>query len=200
MVLRSLDTWHRAAGAVRHSLGSLLVTGGDERIWLDPESGLDAYGCAPRVRDVVAFGSCTASSPTESGLDASRRDLERLRSIAATAGHEAMNTEAENMLEETRTRLMQVLELDQAGVRVAFCPSGTDAEYLALSLARGTSTAPIVNIISAPGEVGGGTTKAAAGTYFSPAVPAGGEHEVGTDVDTSLAVGVCIRTIAVRTA
>ena len=43
---------------------TLLVSGGDGRMAINPETGLNKYGCAPRSRDVLAVGSCTASSPT----------------------------------------------------------------------------------------------------------------------------------------
>ncbi|MEM9455017.1 MAG: hypothetical protein AAGF11_12620 [Myxococcota bacterium] len=190
----------RADCVLNHSLESLLVSGGDGRIWVHPQSGLNKYGCAPRLRDAIAFGSCTASSPTELGLRGARRYLERLRIAARAGGQEAVDAEAEALLEESRAWLLHELRLEPSRVRVAFCPSGTDAEFLALALARASSSAPIVNIIAGPSEVGGGTIDAAAGRYFDPSVPAGGERVVGEPIDAELSASVRIRTIALRTA
>src|ERR1700735_89790 len=42
---------------------ALLLSGGDARLTLNPTSGLNIYGCAPRPRgDVDDFSSSTASS------------------------------------------------------------------------------------------------------------------------------------------
>ena len=62
---------------MNQSLESLLVSGGDDRMRVHPRTGLNKYGTAPRIRDAVPFGSCTASSPIEVGLRGARRYLER---------------------------------------------------------------------------------------------------------------------------
>jgi selenocysteine lyase/cysteine desulfurase len=189
----------RADRVLNQSLATLLVSGGDDRMLVLPRSGLNKYGTAPRIRDAVPFGSCTASSPIELGLEGAREYLDRLRLAARSGSQDAVDTEAEELLEESRKRLLTELELDPELVRVAFCPSGTDAEFLALALVRGGSERPVVNIISGPSEVGGGTTNAAAGRYFNRLVPAGGERLVGAPIDRTLGDSVRIRTIDLRT-
>ena len=62
---------------------------------------------------------------------------------------------------------------DLAGVEVVLTPSGTDGEYAALHLARGASSQPIVNIVIAPEETGGGVLAAAQGRHFARVTPSG---------------------------
>ena len=53
----------RQLHALAAPLEQLLLAGGGSRLEVDPATGLNAYGCAPRPRpDVLAFGSSTASS------------------------------------------------------------------------------------------------------------------------------------------
>ena len=122
----------RADRVLNESLAALLVSGGDDRMVISPRTGLNKYGAAPRVRDVVPFGSCTASSPIQLGLDGARTYLDRLRLAARSGGEPAVDTEADMLFEETRESLLRELELDRSQVELAFCPSGTDAEFLAL--------------------------------------------------------------------
>lgn len=190
---------NRADRVLNESLESLLVSGGDDRMTVSARSGLNKYGCAPRIRDAVPFGSCTASSPILLGLEGARAYLDRLRLAARTGGEAAVDREAETLLEETRRRLLTELELEGTDVEVAFSPSGTDAEYLALALARGGTTEAITNIVAGPSEVGGGTTYAAAGRHFNRLAPAGQERTVGEPIDDELGTSVRVRTIHLRT-
>lgn len=190
---------NRADRVLNESLESLLVSGGDDRMTVSARTGLNKYGCAPRIRDAVPFGSCTASSPILLGLEGARVYLERLRLAARSGGEPAVDQEAETLLEETRQRLLAELELDGTDIEVVFSPSGTDAEYVALALARGGTTQAITNIVAGPSEVGGGTTYAAAGRHFNRLVPAGHERTVGEPIDTELGASVRVRTIDLRT-
>lgn len=184
---------------LNESLEVLLVSGGDDRMTVSARTGLNKYGCAPRIRDAVPFGSCTASSPIQLGLEGARVYLDRLRLAARSGGEEAVDREAEALLEETRHRLLAELELSESDIEVVFSPSGTDAEYMALALARGGTTQAITNIVAGPSEVGGGTTYAAAGRCFNRFVPAGHERTIGEPIDEELGASVRVRTIDLRT-
>ncbi len=182
---------------LNETLPALLVSGGDGRMRISPNTGLNKYGCAPRIRDAVPFGSCTASSPIELGLEGAREVRATLR-VAARDGAEGVALEVDRVFEQLRGRLLRQLEIDPASVQVAFCPSGTDAEYLALALVRQGSDQPVVNIVSGPSEVGGGTTHAAAGRHFDPFTPDGAEQVPGTPLDEEFAEAVRVRTIDLR--
>ena len=188
----------RADFVLRSSFEVILVSGGDDRMRIQHRTGFNKYGCMPRQRDVVPLGSCTASSPTRLGIAGAREALFRLRSVAGGRGEEAVDREAEQILEETRQGLKKELGLEDVGVKVALCPSGTDAEYLALTLVQAGCNDPVVNIISGPFEVGGGTTSAAAGLYFLPTVPNGGRRVPEDPIDDTLSEGVTVKTIGLR--
>ena len=49
----------------------LLTTGGDTRLAVDPETGLNCYGCSPRPRpDAITFASTTATSISDGAFAA----------------------------------------------------------------------------------------------------------------------------------
>jgi hypothetical protein len=188
----------RADRVLNESLESILVSGGDDRMHVSPATGLNKYGCAPRIRDAVAFGSCTASSPIRLGLEGARDALNRLRRAARSDGEAGVDLEADALFDEYRLRLRKVLELGDTKMRVAFCPSGTDVEYLALSLVRGGTKQSVVSIVSGPSEVGSGTTYAAGGKHFNNYVPAGDRRTPGDPIDDELGASVRVRTIILR--
>jgi hypothetical protein len=183
---------------LRATLEDLLVSGGDNRMELDEATGLNKYGTAPRVRSAVAFGSCTASSPIDVGLDAARAGLSRLREVAQDGGEAAVDQAAAEMLEQAKRDLARELMLESAETELLFCPSGTDAELLALALVRGPDDGPVVNIVAGPSEVGGGTTHAAGGRHFQTEVPSGDDRAVGAHIDDELGQDVKVRTIVLR--
>ena len=90
----------------------LLVSGGDGRMAINPETGLNKYGCAPRSRDVLAVGSCTASSPTPRALAVVEEARARLQS--ALERGELMAC-AHAMMAEIRARLARALDIEWHG-------------------------------------------------------------------------------------
>lgn len=79
------------------------------------------------------------------------------------------------IFENQRQRIAAALELPE-GVEVALCPSGSDAEYLPIAIARALQPETqkgkkIVNIVTQLKEIGAGTNIAAGGTYFSTHAP-----------------------------
>ncbi len=154
------------------SFADALVAGGDARLDLDPETGLNRYGCAPAPRDALPLGSCSASSPSERGFSASRAMWDRLVE-ARSRGLEALERCVAEAFEDLRGRLRHELGVDSVGgVEVAFTPSGTDAELLASFIALDTAD-ELCNIVVAPAEVGGGTSLAAGGRHFDTRTPIG---------------------------
>lgn len=194
----SKDANGLATYVLNSTLEELLLDGGDTRMCPRPTTGLNKYGCVPRVRDVVALGSCTASSLTRMGEDTARALLRQWREVALE--DEAALVEAvDDFYVHARARLKQVLELPHDSCAVVFCPSGTDAELLALAIARGHDPAePILNVVTAPAEVGGGTIHAANAEHFNRQVPSGERREPGAPIDGELGEGVRVESIRVR--
>lgn len=131
----------------------LLASGGDERITLDPVTGLNKYFSAPYPRRVQAFASSTAN-------DMSPEAFARAVELAsAPAG-----TYAER-LEALRARIRTAYGLS-GDCRVVFAPSGTDLEYVALA-AAGDAGAGVHNVLLGADEVGSGCRLSAHGMYFA---------------------------------
>lgn len=149
--------------AIDAPLEELLTRGGDHRLRLNPDTGLSKYRVAPRVRDSVPLGSCTASSPSPESLAAAATLLRSLRdsgdpvdlAVAAGADH--------------RARLRALFEIDQH-VSVALPPSGTDAIYLVSQIAL-TFADTVHHVVVGASELGGGTVTAARGLAICDVAP-----------------------------
>lgn len=180
------------------SLEALLVSGGDSRMQLELETGLNKYGCAPRVRGAVAFGNCTASSLSPAGLVGARAIHDQLKVAARAGGDDAVVTEVESQFHEIRRGFRDVMRLNGVDCDIAFCPSGTDAELIVLAVARAGGDGPIVNIVTGPSEVGSGTLNAAAGNHFNKHVPCGERRTPGEPIDAELVENVRVATVRLR--
>jgi hypothetical protein len=167
---RSMPTlqrlWPLAASAE-----NLLVQGGDERLSLDPVTGLNRYLCSPMPRpDVLAFGSCTASSISAPGLRAAERCRRALLLDAAGSTAEGA---IERATHATASRL-----LDHFGIAdladAMLVASGTDAALLvtALIAARHPGQA-LTSILMSPAETGSGVPEAVQGRHFSTVTASG---------------------------
>ena len=109
------------------SVEALLVSGGDERIVLDPASGLNQYGCPSHPDpDLLAFGSSTASVISKSSFAAVCALRERLQEALKSESAEVVY--AREMARVRRELLSDVADL---GVSLLFASSGTDAHALA---------------------------------------------------------------------
>lgn len=144
----------------------LLAEGGDLRIELDIERGMNRYGC-PTLPDpaLAAFGSSTASTISENAFDAADRLRRRLENAATTEPPEITYGRELNRLRRELARLGGVADL--AGLEIIFAASGTDLHLLAGQLVRGTSAAPLLSIMVEASETGSGVPAALAGRHFS---------------------------------
>lgn len=178
-------------------LADILASGGDERIEPD-QQGHNKYGGTPWPREVVAFGSCTASQISQRGWRAAGEALHAFEKRAAeTSDIQA----ASEMGDHIRHELIHLLDArDLEGLEVVLCPSGTDAETIALHIVGCMGPEPIENIIVASREVGTGTVQAAGGRYFSKHVPNGQTRKPGDPVDAELAARTKVHEVRVRIA
>lgn len=95
--------------------------------------------------------------------------------LASKDTQEEIEQALNEIFEDQRQRIATALELPE-GVEVVLCPSGSDAEYLPIAIARALQPETqkgkkIVNIVTQLKEVGAGTNIAAGGTYFSTHAP-----------------------------
>ncbi|HYD25967.1 MAG TPA: hypothetical protein VEB68_14355 [Croceibacterium sp.] len=133
----------------------LLASGGDERIVLDPASGLNRYFSGPYPRRTIAFASSTAN-------DMSREAFARTVELAAAprAGYG-------ERLDGLRQRIRAAYRLPDA-CRIVFAPSGTDLEYVALAASAAEAPVAVHNILLGADEVGSGCRLSAHGMFFAP--------------------------------
>ncbi|WP_026019717.1 hypothetical protein [Komagataeibacter europaeus] len=144
---------------------SLMATGGDARLAVDPATGLNHYGCSHRPRPwAITFASSTASSLSERGFAGA--ETARL-SLLAGALHGRGENAARTLDGDIQARIAAHFGLE-ADEGVVLAPSGTDCELYALALAAlAPGGRPISNILLAPEETGSGVPLAAMGCHFA---------------------------------
>ena len=156
MPIASAQSAQAAGGFVQdqtsRELIDLLSSGGDARITLDPETGLNRYLSAPYPRDVTAYASSTAND-----ISAAAFAFLRKHGVPDDYG-KALNA--------MRERIRGAYGLDE-DVGIIFAPSGTDLEYVALYLSASKSHAGVHNMLLGADEVGSGCIHSAHGRYFA---------------------------------
>src|SRR4051794_28458697 len=152
----------------------LMATGGDERLVLKAETGLNKYHSAPRPGDVLAYASSTAN-------DVSAAAQAHVEGVLAELGGGLDGTGYAARLEGLRARLRRAYALP-ADVDIVFAPSGTDLEYVALAAAAGRGAAGTHNILLGADEVGSGCIHSAFGRYFAATTALGAATEAGAPV------------------
>lgn len=162
----ALDTIEHAL--LDECLSRHLAEGGDDRLHIHPETGVNRYYCPPHpVEDVVIRSSCTCSPPSSDSFDAARTLLRRL-----WQGRVSFQA----AFDETRSEISRLLGVHTPH-KVILHPSGSDAELIPLMVAAGRAESlnctGLVNIVVAAGEVGSGTAPAAGGLHFSQFSPCG---------------------------
>ena len=149
------------------SAATLMTSGGDARIVLDPATGLNRYFSAPRPSDVLAYASSTAN------------DISAL----AYAHVEALPVAPDygERLEALRGRIRRAYGLAD-DVAVVFAPSGTDLEYVGLACVEGRGAAGTHNVLLGADEVGSGCIHSAYGRYFAESTALGIAVKAGDPV------------------
>ncbi|WP_422276870.1 hypothetical protein [Bradyrhizobium sp.] len=146
-------------------LNDLLTCGGDPRLTVDPDRGLNEYGCRPMPSPQIwSFASSTASSISERAYNrAGLAREEMMRSAIAIGLEAAFDARTEEMREELKAHL----QLSAADVEVVFSPSGTDSQLHALFLARSLLGPALTTVVVGSDQTGSGTACTARGHHFS---------------------------------
>ncbi len=147
----------------------LLSSGGDARITLDPETGLNRYMSAPYPRNALAFASSTANDMSAAAF---RHVLGQL---------EAGLPDYDAHLGDLSRRIRAAYDLGDS-CDVVFAPSGTDLEYVALAAVRERSQNGIHNILLGADEVGRGCIHSAHGDFFADETALGVPSSKGVNV------------------
>jgi len=136
-----------------------MTTGGDARIILRPDTGLNRYYSAPRPSAVLAYASSTAN-------DISAPAFAHVEALLARIGPNLSGRDYSERLEALRGRIRRAYAV-AAEVDIVFAPSGTDLEYVALACAAGRGSGGTHNILLGADEVGSGCIHSAHGRYFA---------------------------------
>lgn len=165
----STDEFLRNALATGYNtFEACLTQGSDDRSLIMPSTGKNKYHIQPRPisLDAIFRGSCTCNAPTRAGYEAALKIYDYInarpsRSKALTA-----------VFQSQRERIARYLELPK-GTEVVLCPSGSDAEYIPIAIARALNPnyKKIVNVVTQKREIGAGSSVAAGGEYFSTHTP-----------------------------
>ena len=167
----------------------MALAAGDERLALDPLTGRNRYGVPPNPAvDEIWFSSSTASPIQPCAYAALDRAVTlRLDGRTASQGE---------WPQAIRNRLAAVFGVQAA--QVVLTGSGTEAEFIVLTLARRLMGDGITSIVIAPDETGSGVLAAAEGRHFlasaayCPHVPRG-ERLRGLDAADIVTNSVAIR-------
>ncbi|MFL6808535.1 MAG: hypothetical protein ACJ8FD_05950 [Bradyrhizobium canariense] len=145
-------------------LDTLLASGGDPRLALDPNDRVNAYGCAASPEpELWNFASATASTISQRAYDRAALAREELMHKCLFDEVEiAFDARCEDMREELRGHLALSSRID-----VVFSPSGTDSQLHALFVARAVLGAAPVTIVVGADQTGSGTPHTARGHHFS---------------------------------
>jgi hypothetical protein len=182
--------WHLAAPAE-----ALLVSGGDDRLTLDPDTGLNRYLCAPYpMPEVISFGSCTASTITAHGFEAAETVRQDLLAASCTL-------EPESVLAAASDRIVAelLLHLGVADIAEAvLAASGTDATLLLTGLlAAERPRQTITTVLMSPSETGSGVPEAVQGRHFAPCTASGLVVQKGGAVE-GFPPGLSLVSVALR--
>jgi hypothetical protein len=173
-----------------HPATQLMTEGGDERIRLDPATGLNRYHSAPAPSRLLAFASSTAN-------DISPAAFARTKGVLAEIGPEPSAALYAERLEALRGRIRRAYGIEE-DVAIVFAPSGTDLEYVALACDAGRAPGGVHNILLGADEVGSGCIYSAHGLYFAKTTALGLATEPGTPVAGLGGVHVDLVDIPVR--
>lgn len=136
-----------------------MTEGGDARILLGAETGLNRYFSAPRPRDLIAYASSTANDISPAAYAEAERVLGELGPAPSPVVYG-------ERLEALRGRIRRAYGFAEE-VEIVFAPSGTDLEYAALAAVAGRAGGGTHAILLGADEVGTGCIHSAHGRYFA---------------------------------
>ncbi len=140
----------------------LLVAGEDKRIMLDPQRGVNRYGCGPMPDpDLLDFASATASVISSTAFRAAGQLRERLEQDLRRLPPAALYARE---LARMRQELLALCALgDLPDPDIVFAESGTDLHRIAAQLAQAASDLPILALMVGESETGSGVSAAMTG-------------------------------------
>ncbi len=175
----------------------LLASGGDERLLIDAETGLNRYGCTPWPRpSVVTFASCTASSLSPGAFAAAEQARHALAAATLETAPSVALAEASDTIGAALLAYFQVADMAEA----VLAASGTDAALVVTGLlAAERPGETLTSILMSPSETGSGVPDAVQGRHFASSAAAGCKVGKGQPIE-GLASGPHLVTVPLREA
>lgn len=141
-----------------------LMQGGDERLLVDPETGLNRYGCSPSPRDhAFTFASSTATSISTPAYAAAEQYRERLLHDLVRADSLEPLADHVRALEKRIEACFGLAALDPD---IHLSPSGTDAQLQAVAAITTADPGQWVSIVCGADQTGSGTEYSVTGRHF----------------------------------
>ncbi|PYG03849.1 hypothetical protein D893_00390 [Thioalkalivibrio sp. ALE21] len=163
-----------------HPTAKQLTLGGDARLIVDPESGLNRYGCSPMPRDeAFSFASSTATSISRHGYEAACRLHDCLFQDETERIAEDRLHDVTSHLASTLTRTLQI---DTRKPGVLLSASGTDSQMHATAIVACSERSPLVSVVCGSDETGSGTPYSVTGRHFDGVTAVGHIVEKGTRI------------------
>ncbi len=175
-------------------LSIIMTDGGDDRILIDPVTGLNRYLTVPRPQPLIAYCSSTANFISQPAMAEVRR-----RVLELAPGFVLGPDAYARALEDLRARLRKSWAIPTS-VDIVFAASGTDLEYVGLATAVRNGSHGIDNILLGADEVGSGCVQAASGRYFAKLTPQGVKVDLGEPIDADFAATTRVIDVPIRSA
>jgi len=170
----------------------IMTDGGDERILIDPATGLNRYLTVPRPQMMIAYSSSTANFISVPAMAEVRR-----RVLEIAPGFVLEPDGYASALEGLRSRLRKSWNVPTS-VDIIFAASGTDLEYVGLATALREGSAGIDNILLGADEVGEGSVHAAKACHFAKMTPQSIKVEAGRPLDADFASTIQVIDVPIR--
>ncbi|SHM20201.1 pyridoxal phosphate-dependent decarboxylase family protein [Vreelandella subglaciescola] len=141
-----------------------LMQGGDARLIVNPDTGLNRYGCSPSPREAAfTFASSTATSISTTAYQATDAYRQRLLHDCIQADSLApLATHCRTLEQE----LAAVLGLADLAPDVHLSPSGTDAQLHTVAALTTAQPGRWISIVCGADETGSGTPFSVTGCHF----------------------------------
>ena len=141
-----------------------LMQGGDARLIVDPETGLNRYGCSPSPRDhAFTFASSTATSISTPAYKAAEQYREQLlHDLVRANSPEPLTGHVRNL----ETRIGDIFGLTELNPDIHLSPSGTDAQLQAVAAITTADPGQWVSVVCGADETGSGTEYSVTGCHF----------------------------------
>lgn len=157
---------------LKQEVQKYLVSGGDHRLSID-SNYRNSYGirCYPESEGFRGFSSTTASTISQDAF-------EHVCNVYRNLKRDGYCYKIE--IHKVRNKLRMFYGLDDA-IDIAFGPSGTDLELLAVFSSIVASDAKsVTNVVSLPDQIGSGSVLAAKGLHFSSLTSTGSKCVKGS--------------------